>query len=228
MSSVLLHSAVPGRKKSILKKPWGRRKVRKHGAGENQLCLGDICKTKKLCALQSSWMRQQPALVPSSVHLLEQIPKKGVQQLCATTRLLPGMKLEAERFSPTPVTLLMMGTGHERSYSSFTWKRNVRSQLAYTSSLLATVQLKERALSSLHFLHLYSPDYWFSAISRTKEKGFSATANFFHREVHTDTLIDWGELWDWQAKYLTKVQKTPPIAVPKVLAPGSLFPNIFP
>lgn len=65
MSSVLLHSAVPGRKKSILKKPWGGRKVRKHGAGENQLCLGDTCKTKKLCALQSSWMRQQPALVPS-------------------------------------------------------------------------------------------------------------------------------------------------------------------
>lgn len=90
-------------------------------------------------------MRQQPALVPSSVHLLEQIPKKGVQQLCATTRLLPGMKLEAERFSPTPVTLLVMGTGHERSYSSFIWKRNVRSQLAYTSSLLATVQLKEHS-----------------------------------------------------------------------------------
>lgn len=38
----------------------------KHGTGGNQLCLGHTCKTKKLCALQSSWMRQQPAPVPSN------------------------------------------------------------------------------------------------------------------------------------------------------------------
>lgn len=87
----------------------------------------------------------------------------------------------------------MMGTGHERSYSSFIWKRNIKSQLAYTSSLLATVQLKEHSAVFIFCIYtLQTID--FSAISRTKEKGFSATANFFYGEVHTDTLIDWGEL----------------------------------
>lgn len=118
-------------KKSMLKQLWGRRKARVSLVYQRKTwCRMESAvfrrhlqdkKSSVLCKAAGSGSSQLQSL--PSVHLLEQIPKKCVQQLCATARLMPWMKLEAERFSPAP------GTGHDRSYNSLIWKGNRKSQL---------------------------------------------------------------------------------------------------
>lgn len=134
---------------------WG-----KDGAEGNQQCLGETCKKKSSVLHKAArWGSSQLSSLPS-VYPLEQISEKSILQFCAAAVLLPWMKLEAERFWPTWVRPLVMGSGHERSCGSFSWKGDIKSQLMMAlprqvpfSPLCPT----QKAFSSPHFLLLHSP-----------------------------------------------------------------------
>lgn len=130
----------------------------KHGAGGNQLCLGDTCKTKKLCALQSSWMRQQPAPVPSKCPSAE----ANTQERC------PAALCHCKTPSLVEVRCwkVLTHSSSTTSDGSGSWKMLQQLHLeeeqqipagdgiAYTSSLLTTVQLKKH--SAVFILCIYT------------------------------------------------------------------------
>lgn len=76
--------------------------------------------------------------------------------------------------------------------------------IAYTSSLLTTVQLKRHSAVFIFCIYtLRTTDFQLFPIP--KRRTSQQLPIFTVERCYTDTLIDWEELGDWQAKYLTKV-----------------------
>lgn len=190
-------------------RPWSQWFTRgKHGTGGNQLCLGDTCKTKKLCALQRSWMRQQPAPVPSKCPSAEaNTQERSPAALChCKTPFLDGVRCWK----------VLTHSSNTTSDGNRSWKIPQQLHLeeeqqipasdgiAYTSSLLTTVQLKRHSAVFIFCIAtLQTTDFHLLPIP--KRRTFQQLPNSTVERCPTDTLIDWGELWDLQAKYLIKV-----------------------
>lgn len=161
---------------------------------EEIICLDD-------CKKNSVLQMKQISFLPS-VCLLEQIPEKSVLQLCTAAVLLPWKKLEAERSWPTWVRPLVMGTGHERSCGSFSWKRNTESQLMMALPMQipshCSAQLKKHsAVLIFCFDTLQAADFLlFPTPKRSafQQLPISTVERCYIDTLNVGTLIDWEEI----------------------------------
>lgn len=172
-------------KKSILKQPWGRRKARVSLVYqrktwcrmESAVFRRHLQDKKKLCALQSSWIRQQPAPVPSKR------PSAGAN----TQEMCPAALCHCKTHALDEVrSWKVLSCSRNRSWQILQ-QLNLEGEqkipasdgIAYTSSLLTTVQLKNHSAIFIFCIYiLQTTDFWlFPTLKRRA----------FHQRYHTDT-----------------------------------------